>query len=276
MLLCAVLAIGCGSVNVAEETEEQTQLLSCSANTCRGSVTNGSTPLPSENTYLCAPIMMSGSGAHSQSPLMSWGVPAWGAAHSITASASSPSMAAIPNSGHQGSPKQGQAVIETQCDRWTNFTSGATNGYSGTFLKMWNWQGTLTPQYVSDTHLLWDLNSVCWLNSLNSFYYGERAWLDVPNGWNWNLNVHGYKELGAGARCAWLGSVPDWPNSVWLDATTGAPQDSMIPINSGRCFTYNVEGNLDDGYWIHSRASGTWALEVSGGVTRAWAYCVWY
>lgn len=270
-------ALACSGVDpTAADTAEQGQLLTCSSNTCRGSVTNGVTSLPSENTYFCHPLMMSGDGAHSQSPIMQWDIPARGAAHGLSPSASSPSMAAIPNAASP-LPHAGSAIIEAQCDRWTNFQAGAGNGYSGQFSKMWTWQGTNAPEFVSATELLWDTNSVCWLNGLNSHSVtGEKSWLDVPNGWNWGLNTQGWKELGSHARCAWLGHAPNWNASRWLLATPGNPHDSGMAVSAGICLPYAVYGNLDDGHWFLKRSSGNWVLEVGGGVTQAQAYCIPY
>jgi hypothetical protein len=270
-----IFLVSCGGIMIEPPTDSTTSALTCSTNTCRGSVTNGTASLPSENTYFCHPIAMSGSGAHSQSPLMKWGVPAWGAQHAVSASSSAPSMTAIPNAAGP-LPHAGQASIEVQCDKWTNFTPGAGNGYSQSWLKNWNWQGTTVPEWVSGSETLWDTNSVCYLDSLGSTYITEKSFLTIPNGWNWQLTVEGYKAVSGGARCAWLGEVPAWNSAVWLSASTGAPANSGMSPALGFCLVYRVHGNLDDGGWRLNPTSGSWILEVSGGVDHAQAYCLPY
>lgn len=269
-----ILASACGGLTVEESATTQASNLTCSAPICRGSVTNNFTSLPSENTYFCHPIGMSGSGAHSQAPILQWGVPSYGASHGLSASASSPSMAAIPNA--KGPlPHSGSASIDVQCDRWTNFTLGAGNGYSPEWMHVW--QSTGLPDFVSASTLLWDTNSICYLNGLGSVSVtGEKSWLDVPNGWNWGLNTSGFGHLTSVARCAWLGHVPNWNGSVWLLAKPGQPHNSGMPTGAGICLPYAVYGNLDDGSWKLNPASGQWVLEASGGISQVQAYCIPY
>ena len=281
VFVCAVLfaIAGCSSDGAANDDHmaEQSSALSCSSPTCIGAVSNGTTSLPSENQYFCHPTFMLGAQAHSQSPIMTWGIPAWGGQVGLSASASSPSMAAIPNQPHQGSPRQGLMTLEVQCDKWTNFTPGAGNGYSPEFAKTLNWQGTLTPVPVSDSQLLWDINSVCYLSSLHSLSRtGENAILDVPNNWNWRLNVQGWKGYSATSRCAWLGHVPNWNAVAWLSATPGNPANSGKSVSGHICLVYRVDGDLDSGHWYLNRNTGNWVLEVGGGVSMAQAYCIPY
>lgn len=272
-ILAVLMLIGCSSSPLAEPVGEAQDLLSCSSPTCRGGVTNGVASLPSENTYLCHPIMISGSGAHSQSPILTWGVPAWGSSVGVSASQWSPSMSAIPNARAQGM-KQGQAVVEVQCDRWTRFAAGAGNGYSQEFSFNWNDGNTL--QFVSGDAYLWDIQSVCWLSGIGSFSAtGEQAWLDVPNEWNWRHNVQGYKTYSSTSRCAWLGRVQDWNQSVWLDTTVANPHDSGMPVDEGTCFFYYLSGNFDDGRAHFTRPNGTWQLVADGDV-QAKGYCIRY
>jgi hypothetical protein len=270
-----LLLPSCGGIAIDPPTDSETSALTCSAPTCRGSVTNGIASLPSENNYFCHPIMMSGSGAHSQAPNLGWGLPAWGGLAGVWASNSAPSMSAIPNSGHQGSPKQGQMVIEAQCDQWSRFGGNGTHGYSPQWTYSWNHSGIVSWIDTNSGHL-WDINSACYVTSAGSLSFSnELVGMSQPNWWNWQLDMQGFKTYSATARCAWLGRNLGAVN--YLDtAVHGNFADSGLAVGSGICLIYHVEGNLDDGYVNQNRATGTWRLEISGGVTRAKMYCFAY
>jgi hypothetical protein len=270
-LILTCLLTGCASADPVPTDTEETPLAPL-ADTVTYTTINGFTNLPSANDYFCHPTKFQGSGAHSQSVVLQWGVVATGG----TWSQQPGSSAAIPND-----PQNiGFGSIKTQCDKWHLF-HGSGGGLAPGATQGWNYAGGSTPQAVSGSVQAYYKDSVCWLSFLNGLSNAsEKTWIDdTSNPWVYVLNSVGFKSLTSSASCAWLGRPLS--GAQWLTATIPqSPFSSYGSFNSsssnkGVCLIMSVEGNLDDGS-VEIVPGNQMMLRVTGGVSKATAMCFPY
>ena len=268
MLFIVLAVASCGGIATTDYEPTSTTLTAPTFT--RHLAHNTTINLPSRNTDFCHPIHMAGSGAHSQSQILQWGVPACGG----LASMSTTGVSAIPNQC-ASPPRAGDMWTEVQCDKWTNFGGGGSisNAFSH------SWSPTTTLQVVSAQTLLLGVNHACFTTGASQSATGEKTFLDVPNWTHWRMNTEGFRGGSGSSMCAWLGVHLDqklWP--VWLDTAVANPHDSGLPVDQGICLPYHVEnlegGGLDDGYWSMPRPNGTWTLTADN--LRVKAYCIRY
>jgi len=266
--LAAALAIcvsGCSSDSL-ELTEEQIQQV-----ITYYTATNGSTTIPINTLALslCHLVYGEGSGANSQSNIVSGGVPECGGLISIGSSA----VTATPNSCVlPASARQGYLSTTVRCQPLSDF-GPVTSGYTD-FGHSWNPTGSLEAvsagKQMSPLVPTFNTRNAFYLSGMGSMSVGnEYSWItyDSTNAW---VNSQGFKGLSTTARVQRLGRAGGITHT--LVATPG--NDGAGPSASTHtCLVTQVNGALDNGGFELEQPGGSWNLRVWDGVTYGRADC---
>ncbi|HMJ52025.1 MAG TPA: hypothetical protein VK540_08105 [Polyangiaceae bacterium] len=271
LALCVALILSCS--DAANETvdvgQSQTPLVS------NFTVTNGSVQLPPDATHLCHATKFTCSGAHLNLPPIGFGVYTDGGWLHVGASSTTvPGYAvALPNYT-SGQNAKGNCRVDVQCDQWANF-HGTAGGVSPETEMHWFYSGGSPAFENGAVTMAWGLDVACFIShTYGMSNVGERVEI-IPGavgGWNWQLQVAGFRSIAGSSRCAWLGR----PVQAWqfLQATPSGPGISTISPSNGVCFITDMEGVVDDG--TVRIVGNPMRLEAVGQVTKAKAACTTY
>jgi hypothetical protein len=266
-----LLAVGCSSESVPEQDEfdfNEPTPASLIQGVTNFSAVNGIVTTKPTSTHFCHATRFVASGGHQGAPVLTWGIPIYGAVFTTTDGAAS----ARTNGGHGAG---GNARVDVQCDDWFNFHGNATAQMVTGVSLTWP-QGSVNPptNLVQGTAQAYYQDSACWLSILNSLSItGEQAGLIVSdNPWTYTLKAQGWAELQARADCAWLGR--HITSKHWLTSTIASSAMSTLTPAQGVCLIMSVKGNIDDGQVrIVTHSTGVMMLNITGQVSEATAVC---